>query len=158
MFNLAKCTYDVCQLPDNNKRFILQGAYILIGILVLFSRPENFTFFQTMLFTFPILIDVVCCGPTNPVSLTIRWIVGVIDVLITIACVLGLDGIVVQTPTCFRFVESMLLFGGAEISKNFIAVLLFLNLMIPIAYYHYSPCKNSAKIRAALAAKREVKT
>lgn len=59
MLALAKCAYDACQLPDNNNRFILQGVYILIGIFVLLSDSKNFTYFQTMLFIFPILISFV---------------------------------------------------------------------------------------------------
>lgn len=86
MLALAKCAYDACQLPDNNNRFILQGVYILIGIFVLLSDSKNFTYFQTMLFIFPILIDIVCSGPTNRLAWVVRWVIGVADTLIMIVC------------------------------------------------------------------------
>lgn len=154
---MSKCHYESCQLPDNNKRYIMQGAYILIGIFVLLSRPENFTFFQTMLFTCPILIDIVCAGPTNRLSMIVRWIIGVADSLIIIACVLGLGGVVVQTATSYSIVESMLLFGGLAISKTAVAILLVANLIIPVVYYVWSPCKTSMKEKKELMMKREVR-
>ena len=106
MLALAKCAYDACQLPDNNNRFILQGVYILIGIFVLLSDSKNFTYFQTMLFIFPILIDIVCSGPTNRLAWVVRWVIGVADTLIMIVCFLGLGGIIVQDDASYFIIES----------------------------------------------------
>ena len=105
MLALAKCAYDACQLPDNNNRFILQGVYILIGIFVLLSDSKNFTYFQTMLFIFPILIDIVCSGPTNRLAWVVRWVIGVADTLIMIVCFLGLGGIIVQDDASYFIIE-----------------------------------------------------
>ena len=157
MLALAKCAYDACQLPDNNNRFILQGVYILIGIFVLLSDSKNFTYFQTMLFIFPILIDIVCSGPTNRLAWVVRWVIEVADTLIMIVCFLGLGGIIVQDDASYFIIESMLLFGGFRIDKGFIAVLLIANLSIPAAYYNYSPCKKSVKIKTVLMSKKEGK-
>lgn len=152
---MAKCTYDACQLPDNNNRFILQGLYILIGIFVLLSNPESFTYFQTMLFVFPILIDIICSGPINRFARGVRWVIGIADTFIVIVCFLGLGGIIIQDTESYLFVESMLIFGGIAIGKIHIAVLLIANLIIPFAYYSYSPCKRSEKSKAVIAAKKE---
>lgn len=103
---MAKCAYDACQLPDNNNRFILQGVYILIGIFVLLSDSKNFTYFQTMLFIFPILIDIVCSGPTNRLAWVVRWVIGVADTLIMIVCFLGLGGIIVQDDASYFIIEA----------------------------------------------------
>ncbi len=155
---MAKCSYDSCQLPDNNNRFILQGVYILVGIFVLLSAPENFTYFQTVLFISPILIDIVCSGPTNTLARLVRWGVGIADTFIMIVCFLGLGEIIVQDSMNYWLVESMLLFGGIRISKSCIAVLLIANLLVPAVYYHYSPCKKLERIKAAILSKREVKS
>ena len=157
MFALAKCSYDACQLPDNNYRFIWQGIYVIVGIFVLLSNPQNFTYFQTMLFIAPVLIDIVCSGPTNKVARIVRWVVGSVDVIIMIICFLGLGGIVTQDSNSYFIVESMMLFGGFKISKVLIAILLIVNLLIPVAYYTCSPCKQSARIKAAVVNGREVK-
>lgn len=153
---MAKCTYDVCQLPDNNTRFLFQAIYIVVGIAVLLSKPENFTFFQTILFVIPVLIDIVCSGPSNIPALLVRWVIGIADILIIILCILGLGGIIAQDIDNYFFINSMRLFGGLKISKNIIAGLLVANLVIPFAYYNYSPCKKSMAIKKALE-KREVR-
>lgn len=157
MFALAKCSYNACQLPDNNSRFIWQGIYILVGIFVLLSNPQNFTYFQTILFIAPVLIDIVCSGPANKVARIVRWIIGSVDVVIMIICFLGLGGIVIQDSNSYFIVESMILFGGFKISKTIMAILLIVNLMIPVAYYTCSPCKQSERIKAAVVTRREVK-
>ena len=154
---MAKCSYDVCQLPDNNHRFICQGIYVVVGIFVLLSNPQNFTYFQTMLFIAPVLIDIVCSGPTNKVARTVRWIIGSVDVIIMIICFLGLGGIIIQDSNSYFIVESMILFGGLQIPKVLIAILLIINLLIPAAYYTCSPCKQSAEMKVSVVTRREVK-
>lgn len=156
MFVVAKCSHSVCQLPDNNNRFILQGVYILIGVCVLLSKPENFTYFQTMLFISPILIDIVCSGPNNLLARIVRWGIGIIDTIIILICFLGLGGIIVQDTTSYFLVETMLLFGGIKFKKAHIAVLLVINLIIPVIYYTYSPCKTTAKIKDTMNTRKEV--
>lgn len=157
MFILAKCSYEACQLPDNNNRFIFQAIYICVGIFVLISNPENFTYFQIMLFIAPVLIDIACSGPANNLARVVRWAIGFLDVIILIICFLGLGGIVVQDLDSYLVVESMIFFGGFQIPKELIAVFLIVNLSIPIAYYICSPCKQSAKIKATVVSRREVK-
>ena len=51
------CPYEVCKLPQNNKHYLWQIAYMLIGLSVLFFRAEDFTFFQTFLFLAPVVLD-----------------------------------------------------------------------------------------------------
>lgn len=150
---MTKCPYADCPVPENNNRFLLQIVYILIGIFVLLSKPENFTYFQTILFLAPILIDIVCSGPDNFIAYCVRWIIGVADVFIIFICILGLGGIVEETDSAYYLVHSMLLLGGISITKNFIGVLLIANLAIPVAYYFYTPCKATMKVRVALSAK-----
>lgn len=155
---MPKCVYNSCQLPDNNYRFLFQIVYILVGAFVLLSSPDNFTFFQTILFIAPVFADIVCSGPTNKVALTFRWILGSIDVFIILICILGLADIISQDSDSYFIVESMVLLGGLKISQVFIAILLVANLSIPIAYYFYSPCKKNSAIKAGVTAKREVKS
>ena len=153
---MAKCSHNTCQLPDNNNRFIFQGVYIFIGICVLLSKPENFTYFQTMLFVSPVLIDVVSSGPQNPLALFVRRVIGTVDTIIVLICILGLGGIITQDTTSYLFVDTMLLFGGFKFDKTLIAGLLVVNLIVPAIYYTYSPCKAAAKIKAVVTAKKEV--
>lgn len=158
MFVVAKCPYAVCQLPDNNKRYIFQFIYILVGILVLLSEPENFTYFQMLLFISPILMDVVCSGPKNPLAYFIRWAVGIVDAIIILICFLGLGGVIVQDTTSYSLIETMLLFGGIKFKKSVIATLLIVNLIIPVIYYTYSPCKAAIEIKNKMNARKEVKS
>lgn len=152
-----KCLHGECQLPDNNYRFIWQGVYVVVGVLVLLSDPSNFTYFQTMLFIVPVLIDIVCSGPKNKFARVVRWGMGTMDILVMVVCFLGLGGIIVQDAEGYILVDSMLLFGGVRIEKTAIAVVLVLNILIPAAYYTWSPCKKTAKARAALTTRREAR-
>lgn len=155
---MAKCAYDTCPLPDNNSRFICQGVYIIVGVLVLLSNPQNFTYFQTMLFIVPVMIDIVCSGPNNRIALAVRWVIGIMDTVVLVICLLGLGGVIGQDSESYFFVESMLLFGGFKVSKNYIAGCLILNILIPTAYYNWSPCKEAEKVRAVVTAKKGVKS
>lgn len=157
MVDLAKCSYDVCQLPDNNSRFIAQGVYVVIGIFVLLSNSQSFTYFQTILFIAPVLIDIVCSGPNNKVAWIVRLVIGTVDTIIMIICFLGLGGIVLQDSNNYFIVKSMILFGGVEIPKVIIAVFLVINLLIPVAYFTCSPCKQSERMKSAVVARREGK-
>lgn len=148
------CLYGKCYLPENNNKFLLQVVYVIIGIFVLLSKPENFTYFQTLLFVSSILIDIISFGPVNKVAHFIRWVIGVFDTLIVIVCFLGLGGIIGQTPNTYFFVDTMRLLGGFCINKDFIALILIANLAIPFAYYNYSPCKKNLKIKEAISAIR----
>ena len=154
---VLKCLHGECQLPDNNYRFIWQGVYVAVGVFVLLSDPGNFTYFQTMLFLAPVLIDIVYSGPQNRFVRMVRWGIGAMDVIVMVVCFLGLGGIIVQDTEGYIIVDSMLLFGGFRIEKAAIAVVLVLNILIPAAYYTCSPCKKSAKARAALTTKREAR-
>lgn len=155
---MPRCVYKSCKLPDNNYRFVFQLFYIIVGVCVLLSSPDNFTFFQTILFIAPVFADIVCSGPTNKIARAFRWILGSIDLFVILICILGLADIIYQDADSYFIVESMVLFGGLRISLVFIALLLVANLGIPIAYYFYSPCKKNSAIKASVTAKREVKS
>lgn len=157
MCAVAKCKYDQCQLPDNNRRYILQAVYIVIGILVLCSSEETFTFFQMMLFTAPILIDIACANPGGLPLEIVRWFVGIIDAAIVILSVLGLGGVVTIDAEKVSFISTMVLLGGVSISKRLVSILLFTNLIVPIAYYVGSPCR-SVGAMVASANKKGAKT
>lgn len=139
---MAKCAYDKCQLPDNNKRFILQGIYVIIGTLILFGKSENFTFFQIILFIAPILIDILSSGSDSLPVRGARIIIGGLDVLVIIFCLVGLGGYVTDNGNSFSLVNTMLLFGGFELRKDTIGIILMANIAIPFIYYNTSPCKN----------------
>lgn len=46
----AKCPYEECKLPENNKHYLWQIGYMLIGLGVLFFKAEDFTFFKPFYF------------------------------------------------------------------------------------------------------------
>ena len=155
MFYL-KCNPKICSfLPDNNNRFICQFVYLTAGILVLFAAPENFTFFQVLLFIVPILIDIICSGPNSKLVKVIRWIIGIIYVLLVINCAIGLGGYIVDFENRFEVVKSMLIFGGLSARKEVIGIFLMINILIPISYFVSSPCKKTANINQQFQRKGE---
>jgi hypothetical protein len=124
---------------------VCQAIYIIIGLCVLLSSAETFTFFQLMLFTAPILIDIVCTNPGGLPMEIVRWGVGTIDAAIVVLSLLGLGGIVVLDADKVSFISTMLIFGGVSFSKEIVGGLLLVNLVVPVAYYHGSPCRPSSK-------------
>ena len=146
----AKCAYEECMLPQNNKHFLWQICYMFIGLCVLFFRAEDFTFFQTFLFIAPIVLDIL---NTNFYSNILNWIrrgFGILDAALLIGCLLGMFGILEDTGSGFAVSQSFLYFSGGEIKKTTVGIIIAFNLIIPIIFYIGSPCQEATRMLSKL--------
>lgn len=142
----AKCPYEECKLPENNKHYLWQIGYMLIGLGVLFFKAEDFTFFQTFLFLAPVVLDIVNADFATNTLNRVRLCFGVLDAALLVGCFLGMFGVLQDVGECFIVSRSFLYFSGVEIKKTTVGIIIALNLAVPIIFYIGSPCQETIKM------------
>lgn len=144
------CPYEVCKLPQNNRHYLWQIGYMLIGLGVLFFKAEDFTFFQTFLFLAPVVLDLLNTSLKIKVLNGVRIVFGILDAALLLSCLLGMFGVFEDTGTGFAVSESFLYFSGVEIKKTIVGIVIALNLAVPILFYIGSPCQQTMKMSSAV--------
>ena len=142
----AKCSYEECKLPKNNKHYLWQIGYMLIGLGVLFFKAEDFTFFQTFLFLAPVALDILNADFTTDTLNRVRLCFGVLDAALLVGCFLGMFGVLQDTGESFIVSQNFLYFSGVEIKKTTVGIIIALNLAISIIFYIGSPCQETIKM------------
>lgn len=141
----VKCFYEECKLPQNNKHYLWQIVYMLIGLGVLFFRAADFTFFQTFLFLAPVVLDLLNTSLTAKVLNGVRIVFGILDAALLLSCFFGMFGVLQDTGTSFVVSQSFLYFSGVEIKKTIVGIVIALNLTVPILFYIGSPCQQTMR-------------
>lgn len=133
-------------MPENNKHYLWQIGYMLIGLGVLFFKAEDFTFFQTFLFLAPVVLDIVNADFATNTLNRVRLCFGVLDAALLVGCFLGMFGVLQDVGECFIVSRSFLYFSGVEIKKTTVGIIIALNLAVPIIFYIGSPCQETIKM------------
>lgn len=136
------CSYSECKLPVNNHRYLWQLAYILLGLIVLYWRESDFTFFQVFLFVFPILIDVSYSTLSSKIMNIVRGIFFLLNLLVLSICILGFMDIMSDTGNAF-FIELEVFNFQFALKKAILGCIMFPNIIIPVLYYGASPCQKN---------------
>lgn len=140
----AKCPYEECKLPQNNRHYLWQIGYMVIGLGVLFFKEEDFTFFQTFLFLAPVALDLLNASFAKVINL-VRLGFGVLDAVLLLGCFLGMFGVFEDTGASFAVSQSFLYFSGVEIKKTIVGLVIALNLAVPIIFYIGAPCQQTMR-------------
>ncbi len=143
----ASCAYGACMLPQDNKRYLWQLAYIVIGLGVLFFDAKSFTFFQTFLFVAPVLLDIAYVDIKRSKTLNgIRIFFWIYDSALVVMCILGIVGVLVDKGECFAISTTFLFCPGYSIQKNYIGIAIAINLMVPFILWIGAPCQRAMRI------------
>ena len=142
----VECVYEECMLPSNNTYYLWQIGYMLIGLGVLFFRIENFTFFQTLLFLFPVILDIWNTNITAGWLKFVRVCFGVLDVALLICCLLGMSGVLQDTGKSFVVSQDYMYFSGQGIEKTTVGIIIAFNLIVPVMFYIGAPCQKAMKM------------
>ena len=142
--SVQKCSYQECQLPENNKRYWWQFAYIVFGIICLAAHENEFSFFPLFTFIAPILIDLLGSEVKYRIANILRRIFIVVNVAVIMACFGGWYGVIEDAGSIFRIVDDAMIFSGLEIPKTVFLGVIVTNVFVPIMYSQASPCKARA--------------
>lgn len=142
----ARCPYEECKLPENNRHYLWQIAYMLIGLGVLFFKVEDFTFFQTFLFLAPVALDILDARFITKALNIVRVVFGIFDAILLICCILGMFGVLQDTGKGFAVSQSFLYFSGVEIDKTIVGIIIAINLAVPILFYIGAPCQQTMRL------------
>lgn len=140
------CQFDQCYLPDNNKRFCFQLAYLFIGLGVLVKNPSEFTFFSLLLYTAPILLDLISTDLKGKLFKGLRIGYIVFNGIIVTFCLLGVFGFLTDENTVFKVVATSLVFPGLSIEKTKLAYPMMIDILIPVVLYVACPNKSMKKV------------
>lgn len=148
MFGLSSkksCPYDKCGLPEHNYKYVWQEIYTAFGLFVLYQSQKDFNFFQTFLFLTPIMIDIAYTGLKNKGWNILRCVLGILNAIFLLACVMGMTGILVDTGESFAMRSGALYFQNIQLKKTMIGKIMAANLAVPIVYLVASPCQKTMK-------------
>ena len=140
--NKKPCYHNGCKLPLNNNRYLWQMLYTIFGLIVLFWKTEQFTFFQVALFVFPILIDVSYGTLESKLMNFVRKCFITLNVLFFIFCMLGLANVIDDTGNSF-YVYLEVLNLHFSVTKVRFGWVMIPNIIIPVLYYGCSPCRKN---------------
>lgn len=143
--NTIRCAYNECMLPDNNSKFLIQLFYLVISICFLFKSSSDFTFFAILMYTAPILLDLIYAGMHGIVFRVIKGVFITFNAVIIAFCFLGLFGVVVDLGDKFQVIETALLLSAYSIEKKKLVYPLLFELLVPISMFIGSPNRNAKK-------------
>lgn len=145
-----KCSYEKCQLPDNNRRFYWQFIYICIGIIFLASNESQFSFFPISTFVAPVLIDLLGGEIEHGAARKVRFLFIAINVFVLLICLCGWYGALIDEGSFFVVVDSAMFLPGIKVSKKVFLAIITTNVLVPVMYGRVSPCKIGAKMPVAV--------
>ena len=137
------CEYKECYLPENNNKYIVQFGYLLFSGIYLIADKEEFTFFSLLMFTLPIILDLVYNSFPVKLYKKINTLYLFINIVIGIFCFMGMVGIFVDSGDGFYFSDNSLLLPGKGFEKKYLLFPLCANMLIPIMMYYANPSKST---------------
>lgn len=141
-----KCSYDTCQLPDNNNRYWWQFVYLILGVICLIAKEDEFTFFPLFTFVAPVLIDLLGSEVNHGLASKIRLFFIVINVILVLMCLVGWYGLIQDTGSFFVISEEAMVFAGLKMKKQVFLPAIVANIFVPVLYSQVSPCKARAAV------------
>lgn len=142
----TKCPYEECYLPNNNVKYFVQLAYLIVSFLFLIKDSKEFTFFSLLMFVAPILLDLVYTHFRGKLYRTVSIFYIVINVAIGLFCFAGMFGFFVDMEEAFAVSETSLFLPKACFSKKVLLVPMALDLLIPAMMHKACPTKKSKAI------------
>lgn len=142
------CPYKICPLPESNKKYLVQLAYLFFSFIFLIRSSDEFTFFSLALFTAPILIDLFSSEIRGKLFLFLRYVFIFINVVVFAFCICGLFEFLEDNQDRFSVTAKALLFSGFSIQKVWFACVILCDLLIPVMLYFASPTKVTQRVTA----------
>lgn len=138
-----KCAYNECMLPNDNSKFAIQFFYLLVSILFLFKSASSFTFFAILMYTAPILLDLVYTGMSNIIFRIVKTVFLVFNAFLIVFCFLGLFGFIVDRGSSFQVASTSLIIPNFYVDKVELAKPLLAELIVPVSMFFGSPNKRA---------------
>lgn len=137
------CEYKECYLPENNNKYKVQFGYLLFSGVYLIADKTEFTFFSLLMFTLPIILDLVYNSFPVKLYKKINNFFLIVNIAIGIFCFMGMVGIFVDNGEGFYFSNNSLLLPGKGFTKEYLLFPLAANMTIPIMMYYANPSKST---------------
>ena len=141
-----RCPYKECYLPDNNAKYWIQMAYLLVSGLYLVMDEKAFTFFSILMFTAPILLDLASTTLNGRAYNFIYKAYIFMNAAIAVFCLSGMFGFFVDAGGSFSVKEGSMILEGVNIPKKWFLWPLVAELFIPIMMYNACPTKKTREI------------
>ena len=151
-----KCPYKECYLPNNNKKYLYQFVYLLVSGLYLLVDENEFTFFAILMFTAPILLDLVSTELDGKLYRFFSGLYITINTALAVFSFAGMFGLFVDVGNAFAITEKAMLLANASCPKKFLLIPLTIDLFIPLMMYHACPSKNNRLIIECAREQRKV--
>lgn len=144
-----KCSYADCALPLNNKYYLWQIGFLLIGLLALIGKAEDFNTFTIFTFIFPITVDLFyneAAFIQNRYTHILYIVYLFLNLSILLICFLGFGNIVIDQSSRFEIAKSSMILPGASFSKMYLALLICADIVVPWMFYRGMPNQESMKL------------
>ncbi len=141
--NSKKCPYVKCYLPDNNNKYLLQLIYLSISFLLLLKDENKFTFFSILMYTAPILIDLITCDIPGTKARWFRIVFIVINSIVCFISVLGLAEVLEDNGAQFCICQTYMVLPGLSFPKKCILFPMASSLGIPLMMFVSNPTQRS---------------
>lgn len=136
-----KCPYIKCYLPDDNKKYIVQFGYLALSIVFLIKDSAEFTFFSILMFTAPILIDLISTDLKGKIFNSIKNLYILVNGGFVVFCIAGLGGFFIDDVNNFSIIKSAMILPGASFDKKYLLIPMVFDLLIPITMFYACPSK-----------------
>ena len=144
--NRIKCTYNECQLPKDNRKYIIQGLFLLISAIFLFKDSYELTFFSMLMSSVPIVLDLVYTGVQGKVANAFRIFYLVLNAILIVCCIVGQFGMLVDNGTSIAINDTAMFFAGLSFNKKHLVVPLLVDLGVPVVMYVGGPTQHAKSI------------
>lgn len=145
-----KCIYQNCKLPENNKRYGVQAAYLFLSLTYLLKDTAQFNFFSLALFVMPVLMDLYFGSLEGGILSLIRICFIILNTVLILICVLGFFSVIVEIEDSFVVTSTAVIFANYSIPKCYIAWLLPIELLIPLIYWKGAPNQQTMSIERGI--------
>lgn len=142
-----KCPFNECFLPDNNKKYLVQIVYLVISTGLLAIDVTRFTFLSILMYTFPVVIDLVSTDADLKAYSIIKWLFVCVNALYVAFCVLGMGGYFIDSGDVITIVETAIIFPAKIIKKNYLFYGLIPDVVVPVMMFFACPTKKSLKVQ-----------
>jgi hypothetical protein len=106
----------------------------------------EFTFFAILMFTVPVLLDLVSTELDGKLYIGISKIYITINTCLAIFSFAGMFGFFVDMGNVFAVAEKSMIFPGSSFSKKYLLLPLAVDVLIPVMMYHACPSKKTKRI------------
>lgn len=138
-----RCPYNECKLPKDNNRYCVQFCILIISLSMMLINTNSFNFLAIFMFTVPIVLDLFYTDVNGKIIRFLRTIFLIYNIAISLFCLLGQFGFLIDQGDCFSVVESAVVFSGITIKKSSLVFPLSVDLMFPIVMFFGCPNRTS---------------